>query len=609
MVNHVEKKTSNLLNSKSLLSVGMLSLLALSTQAQAWWSNDWAYRKSITLDTQAAGIQTEQNTVPVLVRLHEGVIKFTDAAQDGADIRFVADDDKTPLKFHIEKFDPIFNLGFVWVQVPKLVSGKPATIWMYYGNPKATAESNSKDSFDANQVAVYHFAEKGEAAKDSSSYQNHATNFVGTNESGLIGNAARFDGSASLSLPASINTTGGTGVTWSAWVKPVAPESSVIYAQAGANNLVVGLNNGAPYVSVNNVSTPLSAQIADSNWHHLAVTSSAGQTTFYVDGQVRATLAQGINALQGVATVGGLGSQQLFHGEIDELKIAKVARDATAIQLEAINQGTNDKLVQFGGDEISSASEASHFGAIMDSLTFDGWVAIVILIIMMLISWLVMWQKGVLIGRVSKSNNFFLDLFQHVKGDFAKLHEVTHHNNQQDIKLDEKQMGLLTHSPLMRIFQKGINELHDRLQIDPRTGRPLAVLSEQSIEAIRATLNGALVRETQFLNKNLVLLTIAISGGPFIGLLGTVIGVMITFASIAAAGDVNVNAIAPGISAALAATVAGLAVAIPALFGYNYLLTRVKENSVEMNVFIEDFIARMAENYNDPAALHAMSDN
>ena len=84
---------------------------------------------------------------------------------------------------------------------------------------------------------------------------------------------------------------------------------------------------------------------------------------------------------------------------------------------------------------------------------------------------------------------------------------------------------------------------------------------------------------------------------------------MITFASIAAAGDVNVNAIAPGISAALAATVAGLAVAIPALFGYNYLLTRVKENSVEMNVFIEDFIARMAENYNDPAALHAMSDD
>ena len=78
-----------------------------------------------------------------------------------------------------------------------------------------------------------------------------------------------------------------------------------------------------------------------------------------------------------------------------------------------------------------------------------------------------------------------------------------------------------------------------------------------------------LVRETQRLNRMMVLLTIAISGGPFLGLLGTVVGVMITFAAIAATGDVNVNAIAPGIAAALVATVAGLGVAIPALFGYN----------------------------------------
>ena len=59
------------------------------------------------------------------------------------------------------------------------------------------------------------------------------------------------------------------------------------------------------------------------------------------------------------------------------------------------------------------------------------------------------------------------------------------------------------------------------------------------------------VREGYRLNSQMVLLTIAISGGPFLGLLGTVVGVMITFASIAAAGDVNVNAIAPGIAAAL----------------------------------------------------------
>jgi len=72
---------------------------------------------------------------------------------------------------------------------------------------------------------------------------------------------------------------------------------------------------------------------------------------------------------------------------------------------------------------------------------------------------------------------------------------------------------------------------------------------------------------------------------------------MITFAAIAAAGDVNVNAIAPGIAAALAATVAGLIVAIPALFGYNYLLSKVKEATSDMHVFIDEFVTKIAEHY------------
>jgi biopolymer transport protein ExbB len=108
-------------------------------------------------------------------------------------------------------------------------------------------------------------------------------------------------------------------------------------------------------------------------------------------------------------------------------------------------------------------------------------------------------------------------------------------------------------------------------------------------------MDGQLVREGQKLSNLMVLLTIAISGGPFIGLLGTVIGVMITFAAIAASGDVNVNSIAPGIAAALLATVAGLSVAIPSLFGYNYFQTRIKETSSEMVVFVDEIVTRIAE--------------
>ena len=138
--------------------------------------------------------------------------------------------------------------------------------------------------------------------------------------------------------------------------------------------------------------------------------------------------------------------------------------------------------------------------------------------------------------------------------------------------------------------------MRDRLSKDKQQGASKA-LSARSVQAIRATLDGGLIRETQKLNSLIVLLTIAISGGPFLGLLGTVVGVMITFAAIAQQGEVNVNAIAPGISAALAATVAGLAVAIPALFGYNYLLSRIKDATSDMHVFIDEFVTKMAEYY------------
>ena len=121
------------------------------------------------------------------------------------------------------------------------------------------------------------------------------------------------------------------------------------------------------------------------------------------------------------------------------------------------------------------------------------------------------------------------------------------------------------------------------------------VLSAASLDAIRAALDAALVRENQRLNSQIVLLTIAISGGPFLGLLGTVVGVMITFAAIAAAGDVNVNSIAPGIAAALVATVAGLGVAIPSLFGYNWLASQIKNIAADMQVFADEFITRAAE--------------
>src|SRR5262249_16134442 len=151
----------------------------------------------------------------------------------------------------------------------------------------------------------------------------------------------------------------------------------------------------------------------------------------------------------------------------------------------------------------------------------------------------------VYVNRNERENHVFLAAFQ---------------NGAELLALPEG----LRDSSLSHVYRAGAGEVKSRIN-----GAPAPTLSPKAVEQIRATTDAARRREGQKPNRFIVLLTIGISGGPFLGLLGTVIGVMITFAAIAATGDVNVAAIAPGIAAALVATVAGLAVAIPALFAYN----------------------------------------
>jgi len=100
------------------------SLLLLLPPAicHAWWNDEWNFRKEITLDLSAAGanIQSSPADVPVLIRLHLGNFGyFADTKPDGSDLRFVASDDKTPLKYHVERYDPTSNLAFVWVKIPR----------------------------------------------------------------------------------------------------------------------------------------------------------------------------------------------------------------------------------------------------------------------------------------------------------------------------------------------------------------------------------------------------------------------------------------------------------------------------------------------------------
>jgi len=592
---------------------------AASAQA-AWWNGDWQYRVKIDADTgpKGANVGAPIGRTQVLVRLLANNFKFDTAKQDGGDLRFVAGDDRTPLHYHIEKFDGLVDqVALVWVDVPDLAPGAATSFYMYWGNEKANDASDSHATYDSDQLLVWHFGEENGLPKDSGSYANNALTPGKRDQNAIIGFGSKLDGTAPIKLASNptLNISPAEALTWQMWIKPnPATQTAVLYDQrdvGGVADFAVSLAAGVPSVAVTSgtgtVTAAATAPLVADSWHLLTVTAAADKITLYVDGAKAGEAAGAMPAINGAPVLGGAAvavpaaapapavpaapgaaapvaaAAAGFVGEVDELQISKVVRPAGAILLADHDQGTQSNLLVFENPEQTSSFGSGYIGIILKSVTIDAWVIIGILIFMMLASWLVMAAKAAYVGKVAGANKKFLLVLRDInKGSTMILPPVPR----------ERVRGM-TASCLYRVYETGVREVEERLS----TGRTLpdGNIAPQSLAAIRSSMDAQMVREQAKLNNLMVFLTIAISGGPFVGLLGTVVGVMITFAAIAAAGDVNVNSIAPGISAALLATATGMFVAIPALFGYNYFQTRIKTVISEMAVFVDEVVTRIAE--------------
>ncbi|MFM2294329.1 MAG: hypothetical protein RLZZ350_742 [Verrucomicrobiota bacterium] len=124
-------------------------------------------------------------------------------------------------------------------------------------------------------------------------------------------------------------------------------------------------------------------------------------------------------------------------------------------------------------------------------------------------------------------------------------------------------------------------------------------VSPTSFEAIKVTLEEAAGAEAMSLEKGMIVLSTAVAGGPFIGLLGTVWGVMETFAGIARANNASLTTMAPGVAGALIATVVGLLVAIPAMFAYNFMVTTIRNITQELDGFTGRYVNQIEHIYVD----------
>jgi biopolymer transport protein ExbB/TolQ len=124
-------------------------------------------------------------------------------------------------------------------------------------------------------------------------------------------------------------------------------------------------------------------------------------------------------------------------------------------------------------------------------------------------------------------------------------------------------------------------------------------ISSASFEAVKVILEEAASQEAMGLEKGMIVLSTAVAGGPFIGLLGTVWGVMSTFAGIAVAQQASLTTMAPGVAAALVATVTGLLVAIPAMFAYNFMVTTIRHITQELDGFATRYANQIEHMYVD----------
>lgn len=213
---------------------------------------------------------------------------------------------------------------------------------------------------------------------------------------------------------------------------------------------------------------------------------------------------------------------------------------------------------------------------IWDRATLEAKAVIALLFILSIVAWWTMIFKAIQMRRARKLNSFFGEEFSSQKTVLDMF----------DRKLQ------VEGCPLYAVYQAGCVQLDARLR-GPSGERAQQQISLKNMEHIKRAIENVVAKESLKLELGLIILALAVSGAPFLGLLGTVWGVMSTFAGIAQQGSATMAAMAPGVSAALVTTVAGLLVAIPSMFGYNWLVHNLRVFTVELDNFAQELVSKM----------------
>ena len=208
-------------------------------------------------------------------------------------------------------------------------------------------------------------------------------------------------------------------------------------------------------------------------------------------------------------------------------------------------------------------------------------IILAILAVFSVVSWSIMIGKVVQLRRADQQSARFLEHF-HRSARFSEVNAVA---------------GKLRASPLVGIFQAGYAEIDSQIKNAPEQPGERKAYKITSLAALQRTLSRAVGVELQGLTHWTPFLATTASATPFIGLFGTVWGIMVAFNDIGLSGSTSIVAVAPGIAEALINTAAGLAAAIPALIGYNYFSQRIRRIRSRLEDFTLEFLNLAERNF------------
>ncbi len=215
---------------------------------------------------------------------------------------------------------------------------------------------------------------------------------------------------------------------------------------------------------------------------------------------------------------------------------------------------------------------------LINILVQTGWVARVVLLLLLIfsiVSWAMIFQKLGLFKRMNRESDQFLRLFRSSRG-----------------VADPKALASAG-SPLSSVYTAGIRELQSQLAAGNPHGGKL-----KSLQAVTVSMQLAAAEEVRRAEKGMAWMATTGSVTPFIGLFGTVWGVMDAFSGLGTAGAASLRAVAPGIAEALVTTAAGLFTAIPAVIFYNQFLQNIRELAQRMDNFAVEVAAQIEKTYN-----------